>query len=148
MGAGTAYAIPIAARFMGDNDFEPGPFNLGKWSFPVACISILWMAFMGTVFLFPTSPTTDVADMNYTVVRPRFFLSSGGIDTEGPIALVGRPRRCHGAVSGLVLLPGVRRSPLVHWANPDDRKDCSRSGRVWKTVDVGFCGEEEDRDSC
>ena len=24
-----AYAIPIAARFMGDNDFEPGPFNLG-----------------------------------------------------------------------------------------------------------------------
>ena len=65
----TAYAIPIAARFLGDNDFEPGPFNLGRWSLPVAVISILWMTFMGIVFLFPASPTTDVADMNYTVVR-------------------------------------------------------------------------------
>ena len=64
-----AYAIPIAARFLGDNDFEPGPFNLGRWSLPVAIISILWMAFMGTVFLFPLSPGLDVADQNYTVVR-------------------------------------------------------------------------------
>ncbi len=24
-----AYSIPIAARFLGDNDFEPGPFTLG-----------------------------------------------------------------------------------------------------------------------
>jgi hypothetical protein len=24
-----AYSIPIAARYLGDNDFEPGPFNLG-----------------------------------------------------------------------------------------------------------------------
>ncbi|KAH9922314.1 APC amino acid permease [Epithele typhae] len=63
-----AYAIPIAARFLGTNDFEPGPFNLGVWSMPVAIISVLWMAFMGTVFLFPGSPQTDVADMNYTVV--------------------------------------------------------------------------------
>jgi len=26
-----AYAIPIAARFLGDNDFKPGPFNLGSF---------------------------------------------------------------------------------------------------------------------
>ena len=25
----TAYSIPIAARFLGENDFKPGPFNLG-----------------------------------------------------------------------------------------------------------------------
>lgn len=24
-----AYSIPIAARFLGDNNFKPGPFNLG-----------------------------------------------------------------------------------------------------------------------
>jgi len=35
---------------------------------PVATISVLWMLFMGIVFLFPSSPHTDVADMNYTVV--------------------------------------------------------------------------------
>ena len=63
-----AYAIPIAARFLGDNDFAPGPFNLGWFSMPCAAISCLWMAFMGTVFLFPTAPGPAVADMNYTVV--------------------------------------------------------------------------------
>ncbi|TFK80803.1 APC amino acid permease [Polyporus arcularius HHB13444] len=63
-----AYAIPIAARFLGDNEFTPGPFNLGWFSMPCATISVLWMAFMGTVFLFPTSPGPAVADMNYTVV--------------------------------------------------------------------------------
>lgn len=63
-----AYAIPIAARFLGQNDFEPGPFNLGWFSVPCGVISILWMTFMGIVFLFPTSPGPDVADMNYTVV--------------------------------------------------------------------------------
>jgi hypothetical protein len=35
---------------------------------PVAAISVLWMLFMGIVFLFPTLPRTDVSGMNYTVV--------------------------------------------------------------------------------
>lgn len=26
-----AYAVPIVARFTGDNDFKPGPFNLGAF---------------------------------------------------------------------------------------------------------------------
>ena len=26
-----AYSIPIAARFIFENDFKPGPFNLGAW---------------------------------------------------------------------------------------------------------------------
>ncbi|EPS97278.1 hypothetical protein FOMPIDRAFT_1032033 [Fomitopsis schrenkii] len=63
-----AYAIPIAARFLGKNNFQPGPFTLGWWGAPVAAISVAWMAFMGVVFLFPTTPTASVADMNYTVV--------------------------------------------------------------------------------
>ncbi|KIM81914.1 hypothetical protein PILCRDRAFT_820783 [Piloderma croceum F 1598] len=63
-----AYAIPIAARFVFKNDFKPGPFNLGRFSMPVATISVLWMLFMSVVFLFPSLPQTDVADMNYTVV--------------------------------------------------------------------------------
>jgi hypothetical protein len=30
-----AYAIPIAAKFMGQNDFKPGPFSLGIFVRPV-----------------------------------------------------------------------------------------------------------------
>ncbi|RPD60766.1 APC amino acid permease [Lentinus tigrinus ALCF2SS1-7] len=63
-----AYSIPIAARFLGDNDFAPGPFSLGWFSMPCAVISILWMGFMAIVFLFPSTPAPAVADMNYTIV--------------------------------------------------------------------------------
>jgi hypothetical protein len=81
-----AYAIPIAARFLGGNDFKPGPFHLGvfvrllcaMWiiilmasllqSLPIGVIAIAFMTFMSVVFLFPETPETDVADMNYTVV--------------------------------------------------------------------------------
>lgn len=61
-------STPIAARFLGTNDFAPGPFNLGVFSAPVALIAVLWMAFMGVVFLFPSTPQAGVSDMNYTVV--------------------------------------------------------------------------------
>ncbi|KAF7421017.1 GABA-specific high-affinity permease [Pleurotus ostreatus] len=63
-----AYAIPIAARFLGDNDFKPGPFSLGVFSLPVGIVAVLFMFFMVIVFLFPTTPQTDAPDMNYTVV--------------------------------------------------------------------------------
>lgn len=26
-----AYSIPIAVRFLGENDFKPGPFDLGRF---------------------------------------------------------------------------------------------------------------------
>ncbi|KAG1728991.1 amino acid/polyamine transporter I [Suillus paluster] len=63
-----AYIIPIAARFAFKNDFKPGPFNLGIFSFPVAVIAVSYMFIMDIVFFFPTTPQTDVANMNYTVV--------------------------------------------------------------------------------
>jgi hypothetical protein len=31
-------------------------------------ISVTWMAFVGVVFLFPSTPEVEVGDMNYTVV--------------------------------------------------------------------------------
>ncbi|KAF5326351.1 hypothetical protein D9611_000927 [Ephemerocybe angulata] len=63
-----AYAIPIVARFVGHNDFQPGPFNLGVFSLPCAIIAVLFMTFLGVVFLFPETPSTSAGGMNYTVV--------------------------------------------------------------------------------
>jgi len=37
-------------------------------SLPVAVISVSYMTLMDIVFFFPTTPQTDVANMNYTVV--------------------------------------------------------------------------------
>ncbi|KAG6902923.1 hypothetical protein C0995_009314 [Termitomyces sp. Mi166 len=63
-----AYSIPIAARFLGQNDFKPGPFSLGRFSLPVTTIAVVFMAFMSIIFLFPMTPSTDAQGMNYTVV--------------------------------------------------------------------------------
>jgi hypothetical protein len=41
---------------------------VGLKSLPVAIISVSFMAFMNVVFFFPTTPQTNVANMNYTVV--------------------------------------------------------------------------------
>ncbi|KAG2135194.1 amino acid/polyamine transporter I [Suillus bovinus] len=63
-----AYITPITTRFVFKNDFKPGPFHLGKLSFPVAVIAVVWMLFMILVFFFPATPQTTVQQMNYTVV--------------------------------------------------------------------------------
>jgi len=63
-----AYSIPIAARFIGGRNIQPGPFNLGKLSLPVAGTAVTFMTFIIIVFLFPASPDPTSATMNYTVV--------------------------------------------------------------------------------
>lgn len=83
-----AYAIPIVVRFTGGNKFQPGPFSLGRYvrflsssspyycsdqpfmdqSLPIAIISVTFMLFLGIVFLFPGTPTTNATEMNYSIV--------------------------------------------------------------------------------
>ncbi|TFY63534.1 hypothetical protein EVJ58_g3194 [Rhodofomes roseus] len=63
-----AYIIPICSRFAGGRAWVPGPFTLGRFGFPVAVISLLWMVFSIIILVFPSSPAPDAPDMNYTVV--------------------------------------------------------------------------------
>ncbi|KIM68947.1 hypothetical protein SCLCIDRAFT_1209167 [Scleroderma citrinum Foug A] len=63
-----AYTIPIASRWLGGNNFKPGPFHLGALSLPISVIAVLFMTFMNIVFLFPITPNPSTTDMNYTVV--------------------------------------------------------------------------------
>jgi len=70
VGLYVAYSIPIVARFAfsSTNDFKPGPFYLGRWGLPVAILAVGFMSLINVVFLFPSTPQTDSADMNYSVV--------------------------------------------------------------------------------
>ncbi|KAL5524934.1 hypothetical protein ACEPAF_8803 [Sanghuangporus sanghuang] len=98
-----AYAVPIVARFTFNNEFKPGPFNLGWFSLPCAIISVLWMAFMFVVFMFPENPLSGVTaaeDMNYSIVVLGgimlfsviyyYFPKYGGVYWfKGPVRTVG-----------------------------------------------------------
>ncbi|KAG1721623.1 amino acid/polyamine transporter I [Suillus paluster] len=63
-----SFITPIATRFAFKNNFKPGPFHLGKLSFPIAVIAVLGMVFMIIVLFFPATPQTTAQEMNYTAV--------------------------------------------------------------------------------
>lgn len=51
MGLYVAYGIPIASRVIwGKTLLKPGPWYLGKLSYPIACIATCWMAFAIVIF--------------------------------------------------------------------------------------------------
>jgi len=94
-----AYSLPIAARFMFKNDFEPGPFSLGKLSLPIGVSAVICMVFIIIVFCFPAAPDPNGQTMNYmAVVLGGWLLLSlafyympvvGGVHWfQGPIANV------------------------------------------------------------
>ncbi|KAJ6554278.1 amino acid permease-domain-containing protein [Mycena capillaripes] len=63
-----ANTIPIAARYLGGQEFKRGPFHLGAFSFPIAALAVLFQSFMTVVLLFPAAPTPTAQSMNYAAV--------------------------------------------------------------------------------
>ncbi|KZS88841.1 amino acid transporter [Sistotremastrum niveocremeum HHB9708] len=114
-----AYIIPICARYMGTNEFKPGPFTLGVWGLPCAITAVLYMIFMSVVFMFPTTPQTDAPDMNYTVVVIigimalsvgwYYFPVYGGVHWfKGPVATIEKlPMESMGGMSGMGDMSGM-----------------------------------------
>lgn len=60
--------VPIACRLIFNEPFFPGPFYLGRWSRPIAWISIWWMVFATIIFCFPADVNPTAASMNYAAV--------------------------------------------------------------------------------
>ncbi|RZU49712.1 amino acid/polyamine/organocation transporter (APC superfamily) [Krasilnikovia cinnamomea] len=62
-----AYVGPVLLRRR-NPDFEPGPWNLGKWSAPVGWIAIVWVGMICVLFVLPTFGPITAANFNYTIV--------------------------------------------------------------------------------
>ncbi|KAG2155825.1 amino acid transporter [Suillus bovinus] len=75
-----SYVTPIYCRVTwGKDKLQPGPFNLGWWSFPIGWIGIAWVAFMVVMLLFPYTQTANVETMNYSIVIVMaVFIFAGG----------------------------------------------------------------------
>ena len=52
VGLFVAYLIPVFLRLR-NRDFQPGPWNLGRWSKPVGWVAVIWVIFIGMVFFLP-----------------------------------------------------------------------------------------------
>ena len=62
-----AYIGPVLLRRL-NPDFQPGPWNLGRWSAPVGWVAIVWVLFICVLFVLPTAGPITAANFNYTIV--------------------------------------------------------------------------------
>ena len=78
-----AYMIPIFLRLRARESFQKGPWHLGKWSYPIGWIAVIWVAFICIVLMMPQfSPggfgLKLIDAMNFTpIVVGGVFLATG-----------------------------------------------------------------------
>jgi hypothetical protein len=60
--------LPIALRVIYPDRFVQGPFYLGKFSYPIAIVSTLWISFMLIVLCLPEINPVNSKTLNYAPV--------------------------------------------------------------------------------
>ncbi|MDQ2944010.1 MAG: amino acid permease, partial [Candidatus Dormibacteraeota bacterium] len=74
-----AYGIPILLRRLAGNQFQPGPWQLGRWSAPIGWIAVIWIAFISVLFVLPSvAPGNTLTTFNYAPVAVGVVLLYAG----------------------------------------------------------------------
>ena len=74
-----AYVLPTFLRLRQGENFERGPWHLGRWSYLVGWIAVIWVVFITILFMLPTVSPITKADFNYTIVAVAAVLGFAGI---------------------------------------------------------------------
>jgi amino acid transporter len=75
-----AYGIPILLRLLAGAKFQRGPWHLGRWSYVIGWIAVVWIAFIAILFILPqAAPGITLTTFNYAIVAVAVvLLYSGG----------------------------------------------------------------------
>ncbi|HWS33013.1 MAG TPA: amino acid permease [Actinoplanes sp.] len=73
-----AYVGPVLLRRLSP-DFEPGPWNLGKWSAPIGWIAIVWVGIICVLFVLPPASPITAETFNYTIVAVAVVLGAATV---------------------------------------------------------------------
>ena len=64
-----AYITPVYLRLRLGDSFQPGPWNLGRWSRIIGTVATIWVVFIAVLFLLPqVTPVDNPANFNYAPV--------------------------------------------------------------------------------
>jgi amino acid permease (GABA permease) len=74
-----AYVSPTYLRLRQGASFQAGPWNLGRWSYPVGIIACIWVVFITILFMLPTESPITKGDFNYTIVAVLVVIGFAGI---------------------------------------------------------------------
>lgn len=68
-----SYMFPVICKML-FNQFEPGPWHMGKFSTAVNAWAVIWTVFVSIIFFFPTARPVSGENMNYAIVFMAFIL--------------------------------------------------------------------------
>jgi len=74
-----AYVIPTFLRLRQGQNFQRGPWHLGRWSYVVGWIAVVWVCIITILFMLPTVSPITRGNFNYTVVAVAVVLGFAGI---------------------------------------------------------------------
>ena len=74
-----AYVMPVFLRLLAGDDFQAGPWNLGRWSRPIGTIAVVWVAFVCIVFMLPQYSPVNRDTFNYAPVAVGVVIAFAGI---------------------------------------------------------------------
>jgi amino acid permease (GABA permease) len=74
-----AYVSPTYLRLRQGSSFQRGPWHLGRWSYPVGIIAVVWVIFITILFMLPTASPVGWGNFNYTIVAVLAVIGFAGI---------------------------------------------------------------------
>ena len=74
-----AYVTPTFLRLRQGASFQRGPWHLGRWSYPVGIIAVVWVVFITILFMLPLAGPIGLKTFNYAVVAVAAVLGFAGI---------------------------------------------------------------------
>jgi len=74
-----AYVMPTYLRLRQGDNFQRGPWHLGRWSKPIGIIAVVWVVIISILFVLPVYNPITAADFNYTIVAVAVVLGFASI---------------------------------------------------------------------
>jgi amino acid permease (GABA permease) len=74
-----AYVSPTYLRLRQGEGFRRGPWHLGRWSYPIGIVAVIWVVFITILFMLPTASPVGWSNFNYTIVAVLVVIGFAGI---------------------------------------------------------------------
>jgi amino acid permease (GABA permease) len=74
-----AYVLPTLLRLLQGENFQRGPWHLGKWSKPIGVVAVAWVVFISVLFMLPQASPVTAKTFNYTPIAVLVVLGFAGI---------------------------------------------------------------------
>ncbi|GAB3902958.1 hypothetical protein GCM10029964_094200 [Kibdelosporangium lantanae] len=74
-----AYVLPTFLRLRQGDNFQRGPWHLGRWSKLVGTVAVAWVVIIAVLFMLPTKSPVTGETFNYTPIAVLVVLGFAGI---------------------------------------------------------------------